>query len=236
MSACACYTAQQQVAAGLLRPMRSKATSVWLPRVIFESLLITVSILAALGLDEWRDTRQDAENIEKALSNFLSEIQQNKAAIDDAAPFNKGLRHVLSKRQEVSTIKSVTQFVNMIESYNSVVLRSTAWETALATGSLGKMDYSLVSALSLTYGLQGRYQELNRTGMSELTSPQNLSADKLDLAVYNSIRYLDEITRMETELGIVYSEAEAVVQFAIAGGNDEFSVAPEALAQDGKTD
>ena len=81
----------------------------------------------------------------------------------DAAPFNKGLRHVLSKRQEVSTIKSVTQFVNMIESYNSVVLRSTAWETALATGSLGKMDYSLVSALSLTYGLQGRYQELNRT-------------------------------------------------------------------------
>ena len=216
--------------------MRSKSTSVWLPRVIFESLLITVSILAALGLDEWRDNRQDAENIEKALSNFLSEIQQNKATIDDTAPFNKGLRHVLSKRQDVSTIKSVTQFVNMIESYNSVVLRSTAWETALATGSLGKMDYSLVSALSLTYGLQSRYQELNRTGMSELTSPQNLSADKLDLAVYNSIRYLDEVTQMETELGIVYSEAEAVVQSVIGGGNDEFSVAPEALAQDGKAD
>ena len=157
--------------------MPFKATSVWLPRVLFESLLITVSILAALALDEWRDDRQDAENVQKSLSNFLSEIQQNKATIDDVAPFNKGLRHVLSRRQEVRTIESVTQFVNMIESYNSVVLRSTAWETALATGSLGKMDYNLVSALSLTYGLQNRYQELNRTGISELTSPQNLSAD-----------------------------------------------------------
>lgn len=216
--------------------MPFKATSVWLPRVLFESLLITVSILAALALDEWRDDRQDAENVQKSLSNFLSEIQQNKATIDDVAPFNKGLRHVLSRRQEVRTIESVTQFVNMIESYNSVVLRSTAWETALATGSLGKMDYSLVSALSLTYGLQNRYQELNRTGISELTGPQNLSADTLNLAVYNSIRYLDEVTQMETELGFVYLEAAAVVQSAIGGDNDEFSVAPEALAQDGKTD
>ena len=96
--------------------MRSKSTSVWLPRVLFESLLITVSILFALALDEWREDRQNAENIQKALSNFVSEIQQNKATIDDAAPFNQGLRHVLSKRQEVRNIESVTHFVNIIES------------------------------------------------------------------------------------------------------------------------
>ena len=214
--------------------MRSKATSVWLPRVLFESLLVTVSILLALGLDEWRDNRQDAKNIEKALFNFLSEIQQNKAGIEDAAPFNKGLRHVLSRRQEVSAIDSVPQFVNIIESYNSVVLRSTAWETAIATGSLAKMDFNLVSALSIMYSLQSRYQELNRSGMSELTSPQNLSADKLDLAVYNSIRYLDEVTQMETELGIVYSEAEAVVQSAIGGGNDDAAFAA-ALIRDARS-
>jgi hypothetical protein len=216
--------------------MRLKATSVWLPRVLFESLLITVSILFALALDEWRDDRQNADNIRKALSNFISEIQHNKATIDDAAPFNQGLRHVLSKRQEVRKIESVAHFVNMIESYSPVVLRSTAWETALATGSLSKMDYSLVSALSLTYGLQNRYQELNRTGMSELTSPQNLTAERLDIAVYNSIRYLENVTRMESELGIVYSEAIAVVQSAIRGGNGDSPVAPKALAQDGIAD
>ena len=58
----------------------------------------------------------------------------------------------------------------------------------------------------------------------------------VELAVYNSIRFLDEVTQMETELGIVYSEAAAVVRSAIGVGNDESSVAPEALAQDGRTD
>lgn len=212
--------------------MASRATSDWLPKVLFESLLIIVSILVALGLDEWRENRQNAENIDKALSNFLSEIQQNKAGVDDSAPFNKGLRHVLSRRQEVSAIDSVTQFVNMVESYNPIVLRSTAWETALATGSLAKMDYNLVSALSLTYSLQTRYQELTRSGMSELINPQNLSSDKLDLTVYNSIRYLDEVTQMETELSGVYEEAISVIGTALRSGNGEPPAVPERLAHD----
>ncbi len=174
-------------------------------------MLIVISILVALYLDEWRDDRQDAENIEDALAYFVSEIQQNRARVEDAAPFNQGLRHVLSRRQEVRAIESVATFVNIFESYNPVVLQSTAWETAIATGALAKMDYKLVSALSLTYSLQNRYQQVSQNGMAEMTSPQNLSEEKLDLAVYNAIRYLDTVTGMETELGVVYAEAELVI-------------------------
>lgn len=191
--------------------MASRAISEWLPRVMFESMLIVVSILFALYLDEWRDDRQDAENIEDALAYFVSEIQQNRARVEDAAPFNQGLRHVLSRRQEVRAIESVATFINIFESYNPVVLQSTAWETAIATGALAKMDYKLVSALSLTYSLQNRYQQVSQNGMAEMTSPQNLSQEKLDLAVYNAIRYLDTVTGMETELGAVYAEAESVL-------------------------
>lgn len=178
---------------------------------MFESMLIVVSILFALYLDEWRDDRQDAENIEDALAYFVSEIQQNRARVEDAAPFNQGLRHVLSRRQEVRAIESVATFINIFESYNPVVLQSTAWETAIATGALAKMDYKLVSALSLTYSLQNRYQQVSQNGVAEMTSPQNLSEEKLDLAVYNAIRYLDTVTGMETELGAVYAEAESVL-------------------------
>lgn len=191
--------------------MASRAISEWLPRVMFESMLIVVSILFALYLDEWRDDRQDAENIEDALAYFVSEIQLNRARVEDAAPFNQGLRHVLSRRQEVHAIESVATFVNIFESYNPVVLQSTAWETAIATGALAKMDYKLVSALSLTYSLQNRYQQVSQNGMAEMTSPQNLSEEKLHLAVYNAIRYLDTVTGMETELGAVYAEAESVL-------------------------
>ena len=51
--------------------------------------------------------------------------------------------------------------------------------------------------------------------MSDLTSPQNLSDDKLKLALYNSIRFLDDVTNMETELSVIYDEATTIVQTAI---------------------
>jgi len=212
--------------------MAARQISDWLPRVLFESMLIVISILVALYLDEWRDDRQDAENIEHALANFVSEIQQNRARVDDAAPFNQGLRHVLNRRQEVRAIESVATFVNIFESYNPVVLQSTAWETAIATGALAKMDYNLVSALSLTYSLQNRYQQVSRNGMAQMTSPQNLSEEKLDLAVHNAIRYLDDVTRMETELGGVYAEAESVILSAKQIMNVDTPSSLESVVQD----
>ena len=212
--------------------MAQRATSIWLPQVMFESMLIVVSILVALGLDEWRSDRQDAENIEHALSNFISEIQQNRARVEDAAPFNQGLHHVLSRRQEVRAIESVATFINIIDSYSPVVLQSTAWETALATGALARMDYNLVSALSLTYSLQDRYQQVSQIGKAQMTSPQNLSQDKLELAVYNAIRYLDDITSMETELSVVYTEAESVIRSAKRIMSGEPEPEPESLAID----
>ena len=191
--------------------MPSKAVSIWLPQVIFESALIVVSILVALGLDEWREDREDEEMIRHALSSFAIEIQQNKARVEDAAPFNQGLKDVLASHYVVNDIKTVDEFVTMVESYSPVVLHSTAWETALATGSLAKMKYELVSALSMTYSLQARYLLANRAGLEELTSPHNLADDNLKLAVYNSIRHLESITGMETELSIVYGEALALL-------------------------
>lgn len=191
--------------------MPSNATSVWLPRVLFESALITVSILLALALDEWRDNRQDEETVEIALSNFIKEVRLNRSRVDDAAPFNKGLRDVLRRRDVSTEAVSSMEFIELMESYNPVVIQATAWEAALATGSVAKMEYDLVSALSLTYGLQTRYAEATRDGMRELMRPENLLPEKLPLTVYNSIRFLDDAIAMETELSIVYGEAESVI-------------------------
>jgi len=195
--------------------MAGNSTSDWLPRVLFESFLIVISIMVALALDEWREDRQDAETVRQALLNFNSEIEQNKARIDDAAPFNRGLYNVLRNRYAEDDIATLDEFVNMAESYTPVVLQATAWETALATGSLAKMDYHLVSALSLTYNLQNRYQLATGSGMDALMNPQNLTPDQINLAIFNAVRYLDDSTSMEAELAAVYSEASAVILRAV---------------------
>ena len=109
--------------------MASKALSTWLPQVIIESVLIVVSILVALGLDEWRQKREDEEFVRTALSNFLIEVRQNKNRVEDAAPFNKGLRQVLSQHYVDEDITTVDEFVNMVEIYSPAALQSTAWDT-----------------------------------------------------------------------------------------------------------
>ena len=192
--------------------MAKMSTSDWMPRVLFESFLIVISILVALALDEWRDQRADDETVRQSLQNFVSEIRQNRARVEDAAPFNQGLRNVMEMHYRQEDISTVDEFVNMIESYSPVVLQSTAWETALATGSLAKMDYELVAALSLTYSLQNRYQLATRNGMDDLMSPQNLAPGQVDVAVYKSVRYLTDTTGMEAELGVIYNEASAVIE------------------------
>ncbi len=199
--------------------MAKNSASDWLPRVLFESFLITVSILVALALDEWRENRQHAEAIQQALSNFASEIQRNKARIEDTAPFNRGLLEVLRNRYETKDIGSVDDYVNMVESYAPAELRTTAWETALATGSLAEMQYDLVSVLSFTYGKQGEYQVATQSGMSGLTSLQNLAGDRLELATYNAVRYLNGISSLESELNDIYNEALGVVENALTASD-----------------
>jgi hypothetical protein len=200
--------------------MAEKINTVWLPQVLFESALIVVSILVALGLDEWRENRQDADTVRLALTNFSSEIRQNQARVEYAAPVNKGLLAVLQGRYEGSGIESVDEFIIMAESYEPVDLQSAAWETALATGSLAKMEYKLVQALSLTYSLQRHYQAETHSGLGNLTGPQNLSDDSLDLAIYNSVRYLRDTTGMEEELDVIYNEAATVINNSLFGPSD----------------
>jgi len=192
--------------------MAHRGTSDWLPRVLFESALIVMSILVALGLDEWRENREDAQTVRQALLNFDREIQQNQARIEFAAPFSQGLLNILKGHYEDADDMSIDAFVDMMESYETAALQSTAWETALATGSLAKMDYNIVSALSLTYSLQNRYQIATNAGMADLTSPQNLSDDRLRIAIYNSVRYLDDITVLEADLNATYNVATTVIQ------------------------
>jgi hypothetical protein len=50
--------------------------------------------------------------------------------------------------------------------------------------------------------------------MSRLTSPQVLTPETLDIAIYNSLQYLEDLTGMETELGDIYIEATLVVESA----------------------
>ena len=193
---------------------------IWLSRTLFESALIVISILLALTVAAVQEDRDVEELVERSLASFEYEISQNRSRIDDIYPFHLGLHSVLTELEAKEGTGSAEEFRNILDSFQSAVLLTSAWETALATGALTHMDYEVVSTLSLTYSIQNRFQELHNFGLRELLSAANLSNENMPATNYAAIRYMGDVTRGESELQVVYQQALELIYTDDEDGED----------------
>lgn len=180
---------------------------VWLPRVLFESLLIVISILLALALDEWQEDRELQKLVDRSVISFEREITQNKRWLDDIAPYHLGLGNILMELEGRQDEAVIVEFRNIVDGVQPDVLLDSAWQTSLASGALTQMDYELISALSLTYGMQNRFRDLYNTGLSNLLYAKSQSRADLDSLVFAASRYLRSVSSAEMELQVVYQQA-----------------------------
>ncbi len=178
--------------------------------MIVESLLVVGSILLALALDEWNEDREFEDLADRSLVNFEREIQQNRLRLEDVTLFHLGLRDVLANMDASGEPVPATTIRNIMEGFQPAILVRTAWETAVATGALGYMDYDVVAGLSLTYNLQERLVTLNRSGLNDLLVG-GLRSGESELLVYAASRYMRELTGAEQELQGVYDLVLGVI-------------------------
>jgi len=169
-----------------------------------ESLLLVGSILLALAVDEWNEDQEFQELANRSLANFVREINQNRVRLEDVTLFHAGLRDVLANMNADNGAVPATRIRNIMEGFQPAILVNTAWETAVATGALGYMDYDVVAGLSLTYSLQERLVALNRSGLNDLLMAGFRNVDT-DLLVYSANRYMRELTEAEQRLQGVYA-------------------------------
>lgn len=75
----------------------------WLPRVVFESVLIVLSVLLALALDEWRRERQQRTNLSFAIESIRAELNANRlqlrGSMHDTTPYT-----ILYRRTQLAPI------------------------------------------------------------------------------------------------------------------------------------
>lgn len=185
--------------------METKLAS-WLPRTIVESALIVISILLALALDEWQEDIEIQQLIDRSIVNFQNELNQNKSRIDDIGVYHMGVLQVLQRRTFAPDGEPLKEFRSIMEALQPIVLTSSAWETAVATGALGRMDYELVSALTLTYNTQLRFDDDYRSMLRSLLSPINLNEENLRNTTYNAERFVTDVTSAESELSVYYAQ------------------------------
>lgn len=190
----------------------------WLPRVVFESLLIVVSILLALALDEWTEDLEIEELVTRSVASFERELQQNKARIEDAIPYHAGILGVLRRLDESGEDKTLAQYREVISALQPTRLLRSAWDTAVATGALSRMDYEMVAALSQTYDAQARFNELYALlGMSYLPGAAH-PGETLDLSIYRAVRLMTELTAAEAELQAMYEVGlDLIAEYRDAG-------------------
>lgn len=185
----------------------------WLAEVIVQSIAVTVSILLALWVDQWKQHRAARDLATESMSNFATEIRQNEARLDDVLPYHEGLRSMLQQVEKRHTLHTQAEFQSAIgiDGLRPPSLLQTAWQTSVATGALTHLDYETVAALSLTYTLQDRFREDSRTGFQSVMQASDFKPGDADMAVHSADNYLREVVNSENDLRATYAQAEQVL-------------------------
>jgi len=177
----------------------------WLLRMAVESVLIIVSILAALAVDGLRDNANNRKLADQSLHIFRREIRQNLARLSDDALYHDGLRTVV--RQAYQDPSQKVDLRSIAEGLQPTVLLNTAWQTALATGALTHIDVETVSALSLTYSIQQRFADDSRALLPARLANGGLLMDNSRVTLEETYAYVNHLVRGEQELRGVYEQA-----------------------------
>ena len=133
--------------------------------VILEVFSIILGVLLALAVSEWQQARENQERATTALQNVKLELQANAEI----------LKRIHENNQE--TIEKArapdTESDENLQFIPGVQVRSTAWETLLATDAAGYIDYGLLLSLSETYSIQGIYRQI---GMQLVDASMTMAA------------------------------------------------------------
>ena len=178
----------------------------WLPQVLFEATMIMFGFLLYITLDGWKEDKKTEHLIAYSINHFENEIKQNNLRIKDVMVFHKGIQQVLQNQNSKGNFNSIAEFRNIMDAMKPIVLSNSAWETAVATGALAQMDFELVSALTLTYNMQTRFDENYRATVRTLLSPNSLTEQNLELTLYSTTYFVTEVTAQEAELAIFYNQ------------------------------
>jgi hypothetical protein len=186
----------------------------WISQVLLESSMIVFSILLALWVNDWQQDQQNEKLTAQSLVNFLKEIQRNEAWLEDVAPFHQGLATALKQQIGANTIRSRAELLDMVgpDGVRPPDLLDTAWQTAIATGALTHMDYTTVSALSLTYSQQARFREDVRARLPNALRTGDVRDEDAPAAARSVELYLEDVTGNEEQLRAVYAEAAVVIR------------------------
>jgi hypothetical protein len=181
--------------------------------MVLQVVLIALGVFLGLAGEEWREDRANRRFADETLRRFRSEVVTNRDIVLEVKDYH------VEKLAEMDAYFAA----NADERANVPVrlagirpprFESTAWDLALATGTLSYLDPDLAFALSRTYGVQAMTSQLGN-GMLEAMylKPPTLDGDGFLGAVQ---LYYDDLTAIEPGLLAAYDTLLVAIDEALA--------------------
>ena len=160
-------------------------------------LSIIFSILLALSLNDWRESRNNQQLVLTTLKNFRTELGNNKKAIEaalmDQKEFMKSMQNQTLAQPDRKKAKTIA-----LPEINMPDVLTTAWETALVTKAMVHMDYDLIVGLSELYHQQKWLISLEDKVFQAILSPSSYEKkndENLVRSLYISLKNIMEVER-----------------------------------------
>ena len=134
-----------------------------LPEMALEAVSVVFAVLIALGVDEWREDRTNAQLAERAIQSIVTEVRSNQ---EEFAGANEANRAVITRLQEAASDPDLQELGVQFE-YS--LLSEAAWQTAQMTRAAHFMEYETVQRIARLYDLQTLFDE-GQAGMLEFIS------------------------------------------------------------------
>jgi len=159
-----------------------------------EAVLIVLSVLLALGVDSWREAREQRALAERALQGFIDEAQANCRRIEAHTEYH---RAVIDGQRDPHGMQVG-------------LLRNDAWEVVKTTGAAGWLDYDLVALMS---EISARQRDHRTTVQAYLQAVFTLALPNVDAASWHlpgERGVINELVRIQDELVSSYRRLEAL--------------------------
>src|SRR5947209_6348807 len=144
----------------------------WLPRALFESFFIVLSILVALAVNEWREHQAKLSRVAEARAVFAHEIEANRDLLrgGEYLPHHERMQKEYKQLSDATSTEPGSLFDTGM---HPVPLRDAAWRSFSASQTLADFKPAEMFLLSDIYKAQENVAQLNQNFLSQATAPRS---------------------------------------------------------------
>jgi hypothetical protein len=144
----------------------------WLPRALFESFLIVVSIVVALAVNEWRERHARLERVAEARGVFVNEIESNRTLLRSEA-YLPHHRRLQAEYKQLAAENSDVAGSLFDTGVHPAPLRDAAWRSFSAGPTLVDFAPAELVMLSDIYRAQEDLARSNTNFIAQVIAPRS---------------------------------------------------------------